>query len=343
MTVTFRPAADVEGVRYALVALAGPSGGGKTKSALRLATGLANGNGKIAAIDSEARRMLHYKDQFKFDYAEFGPPFTPERMIEHLSIAAKHAGDNGVVIVDSMSHEYAGDGGLQDIHDELLEKLAKGNPARMEALSAPAWRDAKMRHRRMMSRLLQCKAHFIFCLRADDKIKFVKRTVKRDDGSSYEKTEIVPIGWQPSCEKGFMFEMACSFMLSDTAKHLPTPIKLPDEFAPMFPLDRPISEESGIALAKWARGSAAGVPSPAPAERQAHSAEASHGTPAAEEDAQSIYDEIVSFAAAETDPDRLAEAWSTDVNVPMLKTASAALYQKAHGIVNRRIKELRTA
>src|SRR5258708_12803949 len=59
-----------------LIGLMGPSGSGKTFSALRLATGIQEvTGGEIYGIDTEARRMLHYADQFKFRHIQFDAPF----------------------------------------------------------------------------------------------------------------------------------------------------------------------------------------------------------------------------------------------------------------------------
>ncbi|WP_245407996.1 AAA family ATPase [Rhizobium sp. TH135] len=69
-----------------LIAIAGASGSGKTFSALTMATGLAQGE-PIYAIDTEAKRMLHYADQFKFKHMDMRPPFTPEAYIEAIQKA----------------------------------------------------------------------------------------------------------------------------------------------------------------------------------------------------------------------------------------------------------------
>lgn len=260
MTFSYRPA--VQENTSILAAFAGPSGGGKTKSALRFARGLVGPKGKIAFLDSEARRALHYARQFEFDHGELKPPFTPERYQEAIEAGEKHVGFGGALIIDSATHEWSGDGGCQDIHDDSIEKMLgdeqdpRKRTAKAERLSALGWRDAKLRHKRMMSRLLQCRAHLIFCLRAEEKIKFEKVKEEGRDGRVWEKTVIVPIGWQPICEKNFMFEQTVSFMLSDLTNHLPTPIKLQDQHAPFFPLDRPIDEKCGEMLAAWAAGGA---------------------------------------------------------------------------------------
>jgi hypothetical protein len=229
-----------------LIALAGPSGGGKTMSGMKLAKGLA-GDGKWVVLDTEAGRSTHYASMFDFDVLDMKPPFSPQAYYEAI-VAAEDAGYS-VIFIDSATHEWSGDGGCTDIHDEALERMSKGDPARAERMSALAWRDAKMQHKRFMSRLLQCRAHLIFGLRAEDKIKFSKV----NEGGR-ERTVIEHIGFQPICEKSFMFEMSASFLLTPDAPGVPKPIKLPEILKGCFPLDRPIDEESGRRLAAWAAG-----------------------------------------------------------------------------------------
>jgi ABC-type microcin C transport system duplicated ATPase subunit YejF len=77
MTFQFAPARR-EQVSL-LIALAGASGSGKTYSALRLARGMAP-SGKIAFIDTEARRGLHYAEQFDFMHADMRPAVPPRRI-----------------------------------------------------------------------------------------------------------------------------------------------------------------------------------------------------------------------------------------------------------------------
>src|SRR5262245_42606899 len=112
MSFTFRPAQREE--VGTVTGFAGPSGGGKSFCALRVATGLANGK-RFAVIDTEAGRAKHYADRFAFDHGDLTPPFTPEHYLEAI-VAAESAG-YPVIVVDSMSHEYSGDGGLLDMQE----------------------------------------------------------------------------------------------------------------------------------------------------------------------------------------------------------------------------------
>lgn len=244
MTFTFKPAKRENAP--VLVMLAGPSGGGKTMSALRLATGLAGG-GKIAMIDTEAGRGTHYATQFKFDHGDMLPPFSPEHYVEGIDAADK-AGYS-VIVIDSMSHCWAGDGGVLDMQEKELERMAGNDWAKRERVKMAAWIKPKMQHKKMMSRLLQCRAHIIMAFRAEEKVEVRKGS----DG----KQQIVPIGWQPICEKNMPYEATVSFLLSDTKAHLATPIKLQSQHAPFFPLNKPIDEECGKQLAAWAAGGVA--------------------------------------------------------------------------------------
>src|SRR5216684_1927707 len=234
MTFQFAPAKR-EQVSL-LIALAGASGSGKTYSALRLAKGMAPA-GKIAFIDTEARRGLHYADDFEFIHADMRPPFAPVRFMEAIR-AAEMAGAE-VVVIDSFSMEYDGEGGIMDWADRLQADGVKG-PA--------AWKDPKAAHKKLMNALLQCRASIIFCLRADEKIE-----IARENG----KTIVRPLGWMPICEKRFMFEMTASYTLTPDRPGIPhfdLPHKLQRQHRAMFTDAKPIDEESGAQLAAWSRG-----------------------------------------------------------------------------------------
>lgn len=230
---------------HVLIALAGASGSGKTYSALELATGLAGEQGKIAVLDTEADRALHYADRFEFDHCNLTPPFTPDRYREAI-VAAEQAG-YAVIVIDSMSHEHDGEGGLTEMAEQELLKRRDGN-------SAAAWALPKAKHKRLMNRLLQIRSHLVFCLRAEDKIKMVKVF---DERRQREITTVEPAGWQPVCEKRFMFEMTASFILTPDNPGVPTPIKLQEQHRPAFSKGNAIGRESGRRIANWAAGGAA--------------------------------------------------------------------------------------
>lgn len=261
MNFTLRPA--IREKIGLLFGISGASGSGKTVSALMLAKGIANGTGRIAVIDTEAGRALHYapkpgekadasKGTFDFLHLDFAAPFTPERYIE--AIRACEAEGATVIVIDSMSHEWAGEGGCSDIQAAEAERMAtfdgKLNVARMEAMTAPAWKLPKRRHQRMMARLIQTRTHLIFCLRAQEKIKIVK-VMK----NGKERSEVVPVGFQPICEKSFMFELSGSMMMHPERPGCPDydlPRKLNDDLQSILPHGHIVGDEAGKRLRLWA-------------------------------------------------------------------------------------------
>src|SRR4051794_28517389 len=84
----------------ARVAIYGPSGGGKTFTALRIATGF---GGRIAGIDTERKTMKKYSDRFKFDHCDLTDR-TIDGYIEAIHFAGKAGYD--VLVIDSLSHAW---------------------------------------------------------------------------------------------------------------------------------------------------------------------------------------------------------------------------------------------
>ena len=255
MTFTFRPAVR-ENVNL-LIGVAGASGSGKTFSAMRLAAGIA-GDKPYAVIDTENGRANHYADVFRFDVAQLRAPFTPDAYAD--AILAADAAGYPVIVVDSMSHEWAGDGGMLDWQEAEFERMGS-----REAVKMASWIKPKKAHKRMVQTLLQVKAHLILCFRAEPKVDMVK-----DANGKWvvepKKTLTGLDGWVPVTEKNLPFELTASFLLTPSAPGIPKPIKLQEQHRALFPLDKPITEESGRGIAEWARG---GV---RPARTEAHTA-----------------------------------------------------------------------
>jgi len=231
-----------------ILGLAGPSGGGKTYTGMRLCTGLAGGE-RFCVIDTEAGRAKHYADQFKFDHGDLTAPFTPDRYTEAI-LAADAAGYRAIML-DSMSHEWAGDGGILDWQEQEFSRMGYKETARMAS-----WIKPKMSHKRMVQALLQVRAHLVLCFRAEPKIDMVKNP-------QTGKIEVVPKqslvgldGWIPVTEKNLPFELTASFLFTPEAPGVPKKIKLEEQHKMLFPLDRVVDEVSGERLAEWARGGA---------------------------------------------------------------------------------------
>ena len=254
MAFTFRPA--VRETVSLLVGLSGGTGSGKTFSAACAWRTGSPGDRPFAVIDTEAGRAKHYADQFAFDHGDLMPPFTPARYAD--AIAAADAAHYPVIVVDSMSHEWAGEGGILDWQEAELDRMAGDDWKKREACKMAAWIKPKMAHKQMVQRLLQMRAHLILCFRAEPKIEMVRGA----DGKMEirEKQSLVGLhGWIPIAEKNLPYELTASFLLMADRPGVPQPIKLQAQHRDLFPLDAPITEDSGARLAAWASGGVARV------------------------------------------------------------------------------------
>jgi hypothetical protein len=240
-----------------LIGLMGASGSGKTFSALRLATGIQTvTGGDIFGIDTEARRALHYADMFKFRHVQFDPPHGS---LDYLAaIEQSYAAGGRIVVVDSMSHEHSGVGGMIEFQERELDRLAGDDPAKRERMKMLAWQRPKAARRRLIDRMLQINANFIFCFRAKETVKPVKIA---------GKVEIVPQGFMPIAGDEFLFEQTVNILLLPKSGGVPTwesenvgeklMMKLPQQFTGLFAEPKPLDEATGRALAEWASGGVA--------------------------------------------------------------------------------------
>lgn len=233
-----------------LLGLVGASGSGKTYSAFRIASGIVGKGNKFAVIDTEARRALHYADMFDFDHCELTAPFRPNKYADAIQEADK-AGYKAIV-VDSVSHEWASEGGVLEWQEEELTRMAGDNFVKREQCKMAAWVKPKQAHKQMVTRLLQVKAHLILCFRAEEKVKMEK--------DPHGKVQIVPIGFQPICSKELPFELTTSFLLLPDKPGFPQPLKLQEQHKEIFPLDKLLNEESGKLISAWAKGVPNAIP-----------------------------------------------------------------------------------
>lgn len=237
-----------------LIGLVGPSGGGKTMSALELATGIQSvTGGEIAVIDSEARRALHYADDYSFQHLDFQPPFASVRYLDALRAAADMGAK--VVVVDSTSHEHEGAGGYLDLHEQELDRMTK-NGGNREAANWRAWAKPAAERRKFINGLLQMHVHVIFCFRAKERLIQAKN-------ERTGKNELIQTGWQAIAGDEFVFEMTHRFLLppgscgvpdfSDEAWKWGVP-KLPKEHREMFMRPLQLNRDIGAQFAQWAQG-----------------------------------------------------------------------------------------
>jgi len=181
--------------------LGGPSGSGKTVSALLIAYGLCEDWSQIALIDTEqgsgqlpVGQTVGGTKIGTYKYAGLRPPYMPAQYIEAIH-AAEQAGCQ-VVILDSISHAWAGEGGLLDHKDKVAARLKN---------DFAAWREVTPLHNQFVEAMLGSSIHVIATMRTktaweiveDERGKKVPRKIGLSpvfrDGIEYEFTVCLDI------------------------------------------------------------------------------------------------------------------------------------------------------
>lgn len=237
-----------------LMGFMGPPGGGKTFSALRIAAGICRvRGGKPLVIDTEAGRALRYhKDhggQFDFDFIQFNPPFVPANFMDAIKQAVEYGA--GCIIVDSLSDEHEGEGGVLDWHDAMVPQMGGNEWA--------AWSKPKASRRVLISGIQQIKVPLIATFRAREKT--VTKPVTKNGRT---RDQPVSIGYQPIAPMEIVHTLDLTCLLPPRANGVPlwnSPkegedfvIKLPEFLAPMIDRGAALDERLGEALGRWQLG-----------------------------------------------------------------------------------------
>ena len=216
------------------IGLSAPSGAGKTYSALLMAYGMCGDWEKIAVIDTENGSAELYSHLGGYSVCPITPPFTPKKYIAAINEAV--AAGFEVLIIDSLSHAWNGEGGLLDMQDKAAKASKSGN-------SFTAWREITPEHNRLVDCVLQSDIDVIVTTRAKSEY------VMTDDNG---KKGVKKIGLAPVFRDGLEYELTVFFDISQdhiaTASKDRTGLFDGQNFIP--------TAETGKALAEWRNGGA---------------------------------------------------------------------------------------
>lgn len=203
----------------------GPSGSGKTYSSLLLAFGLTGDWSRVAVIDTENHSSNLYDYLGDYFVLPLSAPFTPERYIEAIRYCISQ--EIQVVIIDSISHEWEGSGGILDIHSQMA-----GN-------SFTNWAKLTPRHNAFIQELLQSPVHVIANVRTKQDYVLVDKNGKM----APEK-----VGLKGITREGMDYEF--TLVLDLDIKHHANASK---DRTSLF-IDRPefkITSDTGKAILEW--------------------------------------------------------------------------------------------
>jgi hypothetical protein len=161
-------------------------------SALKLAFGI---GGKVGIIDTENGSADLYASLGDYDVITLEKPYTVGKYRE--AIAAFEGAGYDTIIVDSLSHAWAGAGGLLDKQGQIANRPGTNSYA--------AWREVTPDHNALVEALLSSRCHIIVTMRV--KTEYVLETNERGkqvprkvglapvqrDGVEYEFTVVMDI------------------------------------------------------------------------------------------------------------------------------------------------------
>jgi ABC-type oligopeptide transport system ATPase subunit len=252
-----------------IVGLVGPSGSGKTLSALRIATGIQRvSGGDIHVIDTEGKRATHYapkkgeqpdmKRTFAFKHVPFAAPFSPLDYKDAITQCIKRGA--GVIVIDSLSHEHEGPGGVMEWHGQEAERIAAAWRVPRDKAEFPAWKEPKQARRALIIEMTQHPCNFVLCYRAKNKTK------------PGPDRKLISLGWMPLAGEEFIYEATVNLLLPPASRGVPElePVseaqkeifKVPAQFETLFHENEQLSERHGETMALWASGGAGGRTAP---------------------------------------------------------------------------------
>lgn len=200
----------------ARIALSGPTGSGKTFGALIIARELAGPDGKILLIDTERGSASLYSDKFDFETIDWKPPYDPREVASDLLDVSKQY---DVVVIDSMTHFWQGEGGTLDIVDAAGARAAGNNYA--------GWKTGTPAQNSFVESMLQADCHVIATMRS--KMEYVLEQGKNG------KTAPKKVGMSPIQRDGIEYEFTIGAELDLEHRLLITKSRFADIADNMYP------------------------------------------------------------------------------------------------------------
>lgn len=210
------------------LALQGPSGSGKTYSALEIARHF----GRVAVGDTEYGSASKYAHIFDFDVCHISEPYSPEK----IGRLIKEASEYDVLVIDSMTHFWNGEGGLLSLVDaEAKKSQARGG----KYDSFGAWKSVDPIYKKMVSQLLAAPMHIIMTVRAK-----AEHVIEEEGG----KKKVRKLGMKGEMRDDFVFALDCEGMMNQEHQLLVGKTRCPDVDGKIF--DKP-GEEFANLLKAW--------------------------------------------------------------------------------------------
>jgi hypothetical protein len=163
--------------------IASPSGFGKTYGALLIAYGITGNWEKIGVVDTENDSASLYSHLGEFKTLSLSPPYSPDRYMQAIRIC-EDAGVE-VIIIDSVTHVWKGQGGLLEYQNSLGGRYQD-------------WAKATPIYQKWLNSILQPKCHIVTTCRKKQAYNMI---------TEGNKTKVEKAGLDDEIRDGYEYEM----------------------------------------------------------------------------------------------------------------------------------------
>lgn len=169
-----------------------PTGAGKSKGSLRLASRLFGGELRTTLLNSEQGRGRLYADRITYDLIDLAQltasgqaDFSPATWIKAIDVAEER-NPGGIFVLDSVSHEWMGKNGVLQQADRFGD-----------------WKTVRPRHAEFVERLLAVEGHVIVCCRSKMKYEVSEEEVP---GRAKPRQTVLALGVGPIQDSELQYE-----------------------------------------------------------------------------------------------------------------------------------------
>jgi len=179
------------------ILLTGAAGCGKSWTSLCVASGLVSTDNeiplheKIAVINTEGNRINAYSEYFDFLSYNMEPPYKISDFIDAITFVERELPNVEVLIIDSFSHAWEGEGGMLEEVDSLARQSRSGNQF------TSGWNKVTPEYRKFIEKMLRARFHIIVTARAK---------VAYEIGEQNGKRVPIKIGLKAVAREGFDYE-----------------------------------------------------------------------------------------------------------------------------------------
>jgi hypothetical protein len=246
-----------------MVSFAGYSFAGKSRCALLFAYGASKVvGGEVWAIDTEGGRLREHAGVVPFRRVQLDAPYRSE----YYQQAVEHCISKGarVIMIDNMSDEHNGEGGVLEQVEEYLDRVAgddenarqRHNQAAHKAVKLPG----RFKMERYMWKLCMGGVVFVLTYRADEKYKPKTKKERLVDNSREEDLK-----WSIESTSKLFSGSTLRYLLMPGSDGVPLELdkaanaqerrlmKVGDKFRGVLPAGKPITVEFGEKVARMCR------------------------------------------------------------------------------------------